>query len=79
MKINLKQFIELINRCEKEIGCTQNENGNVYSHDIEGTLYIIEEGEEDDTCYEIEDIEIDYLLGCRCPCGLTIKIKKEEE
>jgi hypothetical protein len=79
MKINLKRFIELINKYEKEIGCTQNEEGNISSHNIEGTITIMEEGVDEDTFYDITEIEIDRLLGCQCAAGITIKVEKEKE
>jgi hypothetical protein len=79
MKINLKRFIELLNKYEEDIGSTKNEDGNIYSHNIEGTITIMEEGEEEDTFYNIKDIEVDHLLGCRCSAGITIIVEKEKD
>lgn len=80
MDINLKDFVELISKyAEKECCVMDNEKGHISSHSIEGTITIGEETEDDVIFYTIEDIELDYLLGCRCPSGITIKVKRDED
>lgn len=34
---------------------------------------------DDDTMYEIVGLDLDYLGGCGCPSGITIRVKKIED
>lgn len=71
---NLKEFTRLINEYVQEIGCMYNNSGKISSHDIIGRISVY--NEDEDIEYDITAIEIDRLLGCGCPDGLTIVVKK---
>jgi len=73
----LRTFIEYLEHVDKEIGSTRegNEEGYMMSHQVPATIRIHNEDDED-TYYEISEVDIDQFLGCGCWSGITITIKE---
>lgn len=68
----LKQFLddmlEISNDC-------MTSDGNISGHTFPAHIYV---DDGSDAEYVISALEIDYMGGCSCPSGITIKIKKWE-
>ncbi len=71
--MTVSEFLSKIQMYANEIGCDG--KGNIGSHKIPSSVRIRTEDCEGD--YELVDIEMDYLIGCGCPSGITIVIRKE--
>lgn len=74
--MNLKQIVDTITLYANEIDCISNKNGYIGSHNIVGMLNV-----EDDNgnCYEVIDINLEYMFGCGCPRDVTLIIKKLDD
>ena len=72
----LKEFSEVFNKYLNDVGCMDSEKGWIGSHKIVGDVRVYITDEDDDTAFEIVGIEMDQLMGCGCPSGILIKIKK---
>jgi len=70
--MNLQEFRKKIDNYTDEI-C--NADGFVSSHNLQSTIKIEDENSE----YELADIDISRLLGCGCWSGIILRIKKIEE
>lgn len=75
----LKEFAEVFNRYLEYIGCMDNEQGYMGSHNIVSEIRVYDIDEDDDTAYEIVGIDFEQLGGCGCESDITIKIKKAEQ
>lgn len=75
--LNLKEFLDMVKFYADECGVTFNDEGNIHSHDIKGSINFY--NEEDDQYYEIAGIDVDQLMGCGCWSGLEIYLRKEKE
>lgn len=50
--------------------------GYIAAHDIVGSITV---WDDDDVAYDITGLEVDQLIGCGCPSGIIIKIKRVVE
>jgi hypothetical protein len=69
LKIFADDFNEIVDDC-------MDKDGNVASHKFPAHIYVEVEGDDSDDEYSIMALDIDYLGGCGCPSGITIRIKK---
>ena len=75
--ILLKAFAELLNRYVKEIGL--NQEGNIASHKIKGTISLRCLNGPDDKSYRIVGLDIGQLPGCGCWDGVVIEIEEYDD
>jgi len=74
MNYTLKNFHdEFVEYC-KEIGV---KDEYIHAHEIKPSLRVY--CEETNQFFDIERIDMDYLMGCRCPSGLEIIVKEDVE
>lgn len=73
---SLKEFAEIFLNYLQDIGCMNNDQGYVYSHDIDADITVHCIDPDDDQEYEVVGIETDSLMGCGCASGIRIKIKR---
>lgn len=73
---SLKEFDKALDWCVNETDCRLSKDGYIGSHEIVGHIDVVLEDSDDE--YEIVGLRLDYLFGCGCPSGATIKIKKVE-
>ena len=74
-KPTLKEFTKVFNDYVNEIGCVDNENGYIGSHNIVGRIRV-EDIDDYDAEYEIVGLDIGQLGGCGCWSDIIINIKK---
>ena len=71
----LAEFAKIFDSYVKDIMNVNDPDGFIYSHRIKGSISV----RTDDTMYEIVGLDLDYLGGCGCPSGITIRVKKIED
>ncbi len=78
MTVTVTELIEALQSYQKEIGC----NGeNIGSHKLKSYVRFLITNPDIDLSLEIDDsehplgIELDYLPGCSCPCGIYFNLK----
>ena len=71
----LAEFAKIFDSYVKDIMNVNDPDGFIYSHRIKGSISV----RTDDTMYEIVGLDLDYLGGCGCTSGITIRVKKIED
>ena len=72
----LKEFAETFADYLKDVGCMDNPEGWMGSHEIVSRINVLCVDEDEDIGYEVCGLEYDQLMGCGCPADITIKIRK---
>jgi hypothetical protein len=79
--ITISDFIKELEKLRDEIE-RKSEPGKIDgNHNRKSTVEFRVNNEPTDKieCYEIDEIEVDTMLGCMCPCGIRFWLKKTEE
>lgn len=72
----LKEFAETFNEYLNDIGCMNNPDGFIGSHNIVGDIDIRNDDPNEDNEYIITGIDFRGLMGCGCPADIIIRFKK---
>jgi hypothetical protein len=75
----LAEFAKIFDSYVKDIMNVNDPDGFIYSHRIKGSISVCTDDQDDDTMYEIVGLDLDYLGGCGCTSGITIRVKKIED
>lgn len=75
----LVEFYKTLELYVKEIMNPNDPEEFIYSHKIKGDIRIYLDDDDDETAYEITGLDLEQLIGCGCPVGISIKIKKVEQ
>lgn len=70
--MNVSEFRNIINIIADDIGCDGGKNSG--SHNIPSSINF--SVENDDSEYELVDVESDRLIGCNCAVGIRFKLRK---
>ena len=70
----VKEVAEKVASIAGEVCCDGGQT--ISSHKLSSSVNVICEDRDDDTEYELVDIEPDRLMGCGCWSGITFKIRR---
>ena len=76
---SLAEFAKIFDSYIKDIMNVNDPDEFIYSHKIKGSISVYTDDAYDDTMYEIVGLDLDYLGGCGCTSGITIRVKKIED
>lgn len=71
----VKPFAEQVAGYAQEVQCDG--AGRIGSHKIPSAVNVRLEGSDHD--FSLAEIELDFLGGCGCPCGITLVIRQDSE
>ena len=72
----LAEFAKTFDLYVKEIMNDNDPDEFIYSHRIKGDIRVCNDDDDDDSGFQIVGLELDQLIGCGCPAGIVIKVKK---
>ncbi len=75
--VSLKEFKEIFDTYVREIGL--NEEGNIASHKIVGTIRVRCINPENSKMYNLVGVDVDQLPGCGCWSGITLEIEEVDD
>ncbi len=77
--LRIKKFSETVQAYAQDIGCDG--NGNIGSHKIPSHVhfYLTNPETGEDQVLALYAIQMDMLMGCGCPDGLTFKLVATDE
>lgn len=73
IRMHVKQFRDLVNAIADDVGCDG--GARIGSHKIPSSVSFYVDN-DDDSEYELIEIETDRLIGCGCASGITFRLKK---
>ena len=79
--ITISDFIKVLEKMRDEIE-RRDEPGKIGgNHNLQSRIdfvYDVDDEDESTVWLEIDELQMDYMMGCMCPRGITFRFKKEK-